>query len=270
MRCELMQRALSMGWVRQAAYDASRSRFTAIPSSLPGTRTAPIDLRSGCRRRSARPFWASLVVALAERGFCAIGRGDWPAVQRFVEEAHAAVQQFGLGEYTASALSFVLAARAALRAAKSSGHETTSLGRRGFGRDSPTRVPSTIQPERCSSSPAPIVALEDTAGAREVVRQARDIWRSDPIWAASQGDRRARVEARHDAHRKRGPVVAHHCRTSARTLMPTHLTYPQIGARLYLSRNTVKSQAISIYQKLGVSSRDEAIEQMHEIGLLER
>ena len=51
--------------------------------------------------------------------------------------------------------------------------------------------------------------------------------------------------------------------------LPTHLSYPQVGARLHLSRNTVKSQAISIYQKLGVSSRDEAIERLHEIGLLE-
>ena len=50
--------------------------------------------------------------------------------------------------------------------------------------------------------------------------------------------------------------------------LPTHLTYPQVGARLQLSRNTVKSQAISIYQKLGVSSRDEAIERLHEVGLL--
>ena len=31
----------------------------------------------------------------------------------------------------------------------------------------------------------------------------------------------------------------------------------------------MKSQAISIYQKLGVSSRDEAIQRLHEIGLLE-
>ena len=51
--------------------------------------------------------------------------------------------------------------------------------------------------------------------------------------------------------------------------LPTHLTYPQVGARLHLSRNTVKSQAISIYQKLGVSSRDEVIERLHEIGLLD-
>ena len=39
----------------------------------------------------------------------------------------------------------------------------------------------------------------------------------------------------------------------------THLTLAEIGARLFVSRNTVKSQAISIYRKLGVSSRGEAV-----------
>jgi DNA-binding CsgD family transcriptional regulator len=39
----------------------------------------------------------------------------------------------------------------------------------------------------------------------------------------------------------------------------THLTLAEIGARLFVSRNTVKSQAISIYRKLGVSSRSEAV-----------
>jgi LuxR family maltose regulon positive regulatory protein len=51
-------------------------------------------------------------------------------------------------------------------------------------------------------------------------------------------------------------------------LLPTHLSFREIGERLYLSRHTVKTQAISIYRKLGVSSRSEAIERMSEIGLL--
>ena len=52
-------------------------------------------------------------------------------------------------------------------------------------------------------------------------------------------------------------------------LLPTHLTFREIGERLYVSRHTVKTQAISIYRKLGVSSRSEAIDRMHELGLLE-
>ena len=37
--------------------------------------------------------------------------------------------------------------------------------------------------------------------------------------------------------------------------------------RLFVSRNTVKTQAISIYRKLGVSSRSEAIDRAAELGL---
>ena len=35
--------------------------------------------------------------------------------------------------------------------------------------------------------------------------------------------------------------------------MATHLSLAEIGERLYVSRNTIKTQAISIYRKLGVS-----------------
>ena len=38
-------------------------------------------------------------------------------------------------------------------------------------------------------------------------------------------------------------------------LLPTHLTYPEIGERLFISRHTVKSHASSVYRKLGASSR---------------
>ena len=42
-------------------------------------------------------------------------------------------------------------------------------------------------------------------------------------------------------------------------LLATHLTFPLIAERLGISRNTVKTQAISTYRKLGVSSRNEAV-----------
>jgi LuxR family transcriptional regulator, maltose regulon positive regulatory protein len=56
--------------------------------------------------------------------------------------------------------------------------------------------------------------------------------------------------------------------TSWRPLLPTHLTYPEIGQRLNISRHTVKTQAISVYRKLGVSTRSDAITRMHELGLM--
>jgi LuxR family transcriptional regulator, maltose regulon positive regulatory protein len=52
-------------------------------------------------------------------------------------------------------------------------------------------------------------------------------------------------------------------------LLSTHLAFPQIGERLFISRTTIKTQAHSIYRKFGVSSRDQAIERAVELGLLE-
>ena len=40
-------------------------------------------------------------------------------------------------------------------------------------------------------------------------------------------------------------------------LLSTHLSFREIGERPYVSQHTVKTQAISIYRKLGVSSRSQ-------------
>jgi LuxR family maltose regulon positive regulatory protein len=50
-------------------------------------------------------------------------------------------------------------------------------------------------------------------------------------------------------------------------LLPTS-TYLQIAATLYISRNTVKTQLRSVYQKLGATSRAEAIERAVDLRLL--
>jgi LuxR family maltose regulon positive regulatory protein len=41
--------------------------------------------------------------------------------------------------------------------------------------------------------------------------------------------------------------------------LATHLSFREIAEELHVSRNTVKTQAISIYRKLGVSGRSDAI-----------
>ena len=51
--------------------------------------------------------------------------------------------------------------------------------------------------------------------------------------------------------------------------LATHLSFREIGARLYVSRNTIKTQAISVYRKLRASSRSEAIECAGRLGLLD-
>ena len=52
-------------------------------------------------------------------------------------------------------------------------------------------------------------------------------------------------------------------------LLSTHLAFPEIAAQMFLSRNTVKSQAYSLYRKLGASTRSQAVTRSRELGLLE-
>lgn len=45
------------------------------------------------------------------------------------------------------------------------------------------------------------------------------------------------------------------------------VTLEQIASKLFVTRNTVKSQVRSVYRKLGVSTRAEAVEWAREAGL---
>ncbi len=51
--------------------------------------------------------------------------------------------------------------------------------------------------------------------------------------------------------------------------LPTHLSFREIGLRLHVSTNTVKTQAHAVYRKLDASSRSQAVSRAQEIGLLD-
>jgi LuxR family transcriptional regulator, maltose regulon positive regulatory protein len=51
--------------------------------------------------------------------------------------------------------------------------------------------------------------------------------------------------------------------------LPTHLSFREIGERLHVSGNTVKTQAHAVYTKLGAGSRSEAVAKAASIGLID-
>ena len=53
------------------------------------------------------------------------------------------------------------------------------------------------------------------------------------------------------------------------SLMPTHLSFREMGRRLYISANTVKTHAHAVYRKLDVSSRSDAVLRARSMGLLD-
>src|SRR4051794_31588301 len=52
--------------------------------------------------------------------------------------------------------------------------------------------------------------------------------------------------------------------------LPSHLSFREIGAQLFVSPNTIKTQAHAIYRKLGASSRSAAVARARQLGLLDR
>ena len=52
-------------------------------------------------------------------------------------------------------------------------------------------------------------------------------------------------------------------------MLSTHLPAPEIAAEMYLSVHTIKTQAMSIYRKLGAAGRSQAVARTRELGLLE-
>ncbi len=79
---------------------------------------------------------------------------------------------------------------------------------------------------------------------------------------------RGRVPAE---HRSRTPAVPSLTAAELRVLpmLATHLSFREIGAELFVSRHTVRSQAMSLYRKLGASSRSQAVARSRELGLLD-
>ena len=51
-------------------------------------------------------------------------------------------------------------------------------------------------------------------------------------------------------------------------LLPSELSQREIAGTLYVSLNTIKSHVKSIYRKLGVDSRDDAVSRARELGVL--
>ncbi len=80
---------------------------------------------------------------------------------------------------------------------------------------------------------------------------------------------RREVTTTRDRTHSFGPMSLTTAELRVLRLLPTHLSIAEIADRHYVSRNTVKSQTIAIYRKLGASSRHGAIQVAVAAGLLE-
>lgn len=213
----------------------------------------------------ALPFtttgWAQVALIASERG-------DWATAEELVRRSMRRIDEGGLELYITSALTYVMEARLAIRrgdipgARAHMGQATAIRPRLGVG------LPA-LSLQIMLEMTKTFIELADVAGARRVMRDAAAVVAARPhlgVLGAEYDELKERLAAL-----PAGSVGPSSLTTAELRLLPmlvTHLTYPEIGERLYVSRHTVKTQAMSIYRKLGVSSRTEAVDAARAIGLL--
>ena len=204
--------------------------------------------------------------ALAERSIVAMDRDEWDQADILAEQALGIMRAGRLDNYVMSPLIYAVAARTAIH------RGDLALAREQLALAANLRPLLTYaMPHRSVQTLLELgrahLALDDGAGARTVLSQARDILQRRPdlgvlprlaeeLWsrADSSDDKPIGVSSLTTAELRLLP------------LLPTHLTFAEIGQQLYVSRHTVKTQAISVYRKLGVSSRSQAVQRLEELG----
>jgi LuxR family maltose regulon positive regulatory protein len=115
------------------------------------------------------------------------------------------------------------------------------------------------------------LALADVAGARTLILEVNELLRRRPGLGTLVGEARALQDRLSDERDASHPGASSLTTAELRVLplLATHMSFPAIADQLFLSPHTVKSQAMSIYRKLGATSRNQAVTYSRELGLLE-
>ena len=259
---------------------AAESFVTPAPALLPGiARVLSGDLDGGddvprgCgQRRGARPARTRLSrVALCERSLVAMARGDWGRAEVLADQARAVLRRAGIEESYATPLVCAVQARAPCAAGDAPAARQELVSAQRLRHLLTYAMPQLAVQARIELARVHL-ALADLAGARTLMREIDELLRRRPGLGTLAGEARAlRAPARRGSAAQRIPGASALTAAELRLLplLSTHLSFPEIAEELFLSRNTIKSQAMSIYRKLGVSSRSQAVARSRELGLLE-
>ena len=241
-----------------------------VHALLGATDRAKADLDAAVDTALAMGAFDDAFVAAAELALLAAQQGAWGEAGRHARQAQALVEETGLGDYGTSAIAHVVVARVALhegrqadaRAALTRAHRLRPLLDHGFPW---LTIQVGLELTRAH------LALGEAAAARTVLTETERVLERRPdvgSLAKEVRELRERVAA---TSSPAGSWAMSLTGAELRLLpyLATHLTFVEIGQRLYLSQHTVKTEATSIYRKLQASSRSTAIERAVQVGLLE-
>jgi LuxR family transcriptional regulator, maltose regulon positive regulatory protein len=212
----------------------------------------------------------TLAVTLCERSLVAMARADWSRAEVLAGQARSVLRRAGIEESYATPLVCAVQARAALRRGDVPAVRQELIAAQRLRHLLTLAMPQLAVQTRIHLAQSHL-ALGDVAGARTLMREIDVVLgrRPDLGTLVDQAqDLRTRLAKEH------GPSIHGASSLTAAELrvlplLATHLSFAEIGAEMFLSPHTVKSQATSLYRKLGASSRSQAVVRCRELGLLD-
>jgi LuxR family maltose regulon positive regulatory protein len=211
----------------------------------------------------------SLVDSEAELAVLALDRGCWAEAAEHLERALGAIDEYRMHDYPTSVLAFAGTARLAVH--------------RGDLNEAERQLTQAMRARPSLTFALPYLAvrvrvqlakvhwaLGDLMTARHLLQEIDDVLHHRPALGTlldEVAELRRSISATGQADAI-GPSPLTAAELRLLPYLQTHHTIRDIAARLFVSRNTVNSQVSSIYRKLGVSSRDEAVQRATATGLL--
>ncbi len=235
---------------------------------LMGDRSDGIERLEAAVRVSALDHPNVHAWSLALLALCAADTEDWERLRTLAERARVEVERNGLQDYGTASLVYGASALSCAH------WRQPAEARRDAVRA--TRLLATLSPlapwmaiQARAATASAYVLLGDPAQAREMLRSAqRDLFRfHDSPVVVNRLDRLHAAIAEQRSAGAGPPLTAAEIRVLQ--FLPTYLSFREIAERLHVSRNTVKTQVISSYRKLGAASRTEAVEVAARLGMIE-
>jgi LuxR family transcriptional regulator, maltose regulon positive regulatory protein len=209
-------------------------------------------------------------VGLAERSLLASSRGAWDLAGHYLAEAQSVARRANLADYPTVGIMHAAAARLALHEADPPRARAELTQAQRLRPNLTYAVPhlavqARIELARCH------LALGEVTAARMLLREVDQILTRRPglgVFVQQADDLRAELSPAKDSSAP-GASALTAAELRLLPMLSTHLSFPEIAREVFLSCSTIKSQAYSIYRKLGASSRSQAVTRSRELGLLE-
>ena len=208
----------------------------------------------------------ALAGALCERALLAMARGEWSRAEVLAVQARTALQRAGIEDL----LDCAVQARVALHRGDAPAVRQELVSAQRLRHLLTYALPYFAVQARIELTRVHF-ALGDLTGARTLMREIDDLLKRRPglgTLVGEAGALRARL-----AQERGSSIPGASALTAAELrllpLLSTHLSFAEIGAELFLSPNTAKTHAVSIYRKLNAGTRGQAVSRARELGLLE-